>query len=236
MAADTADRVREVLTWLERRASKKNVAGMARYGIVAPKVFGISVAVLRAYAKPLGRDHALALALWKIGWYEARMLAAFVDDPARVTGTQIDRWAADFDNWAICDTVCFHLFDKTAHRWDRIAAWQRRPEEFVRRAGFALIASVGAHDKTSTDAQFRRCFPMIRRAAKDDRNYVKKGVSWALRVIGNRSLALHDEAKGLATELKNSTSRSARWIGADALRDLSSAATAARLQRKRKRA
>jgi 3-methyladenine DNA glycosylase AlkD len=145
----------------------------------------------------------------------------------------MDRWAADFDNWAICDTVCFHLFDKTAHRWDRIAAWQRRPEEFVRRAGFALIASVGAHDKTATDAQLRRCFPMIRRAAKDDRNYVKKGVSWALRVIGNRSLALHDAAKAVATELKNSTSRPARWIGSDALRDLSTAATAKRLARKR---
>ena len=206
---------------------------MARYGIVAPKVFGVSVGTLRDYKKQLGRDHALALALWKTGWYEARMLAAFVDDPDRVTAAQMDRWARDFDNWAICDTVCFHLFDKTPHAWSKITAWQRSPEEFVRRAAFALIASIGVHDKAAPDATFRRCFPMIRRAAADDRNFVKKGVSWALRVIGNRSLPLHKEAKALALELKNSASRSARWIGSDALRDLSSAATAKRLARRR---
>ncbi len=233
MAADTDHRVRDALAWLGRRASRKNVAGMARYGIVAPKVFGVSVGVLRGHAKTLGQDHALALALWKTGWYEARMLAAFVDDPKRVTVSQMDRWAKDFDNWAICDTVCFHLFDKTPHCWDRIGAWQRRPEEFVRRAAFALIASVGAHDKTAPDARFRRAFTMIRRAATDERTYVKKGVSWALRVIGNRSLALHDEALALAGTLKGSSSPSARWIGSDALRDLSSAATAARLARRR---
>jgi 3-methyladenine DNA glycosylase AlkD len=233
MASDTDRRVHEILAWLERRASKTNVDGMARYGIVAPKVFGVSVGVLRDYAKRLGRDHALALALWRTGWYEARMLGAFVDDPDRVTMAQMDRWARDFDNWAICDTVCFHLFDKTAHRWDRIRAWERRPEEFARRAAFALIASVGAHDKAATDAQFRRCFPMIRRAATDERAYVKKGVSWALRVIGNRSLALHTQAKAVASSLKRSTSHSARWIGSDALRDLSSAATAKRLARRR---
>lgn len=231
-AADTALRVREVLTWLERRSSKKNRDGMARYGIVAPKVFGVSVADLRDYRKKLGRDHALALALWKTGWYEARMLAAFVDEPDRVTVAQMDRWAADFDNWAICDHNCFHLFDKTPHAWARITAWQRRPEEFVRRAAFALIASIGVHDKSAPDTTFRRCFPMIRRAATDKRNYVKKGVSWALRVIGNRSAALHEEALAVATALKASSSPSARWIGSDALRDLSSAATAKRLARK----
>lgn len=236
MAADTNRPVRDVLTWLERRASPKNVVGMARYGIVSPKVFGISVAVLRAYAKRLGRDHALALALWKTGSHEARMLAALIEDPARVTAAQMDRWAADFDNWALCDTVCFHLFDKTAHRWDRIAAWQRRPEEFVRRAGFALMASVGVHDKTATDTQLRKCFPMIRRAATDDRNFVKKSVSWALRVIGKRNPTLHEEAKAVATELRHSPSRSARWIGSDTLRDLSSAATTERLARLRQRA
>ena len=233
MAADTAARVCDVLTWLERRASTKNVAGMARYGIVSPKVFGISVAVLRAYAKRLGRDHALALALWKTGSHEARMLAALIEDPARVTAAQMDRWAADFDNWALCDTVCFHLFDKTAHRWDRITAWQRRPEEFVRRAGFALIASVGVHDKAATDAQLRQCFPMIRRAATDDRNYVRKSVSWALRTIGKRNVTLHEEAKALATALRNSISKSVRWIGSDTLRDLSSASTARRFARQR---
>lgn len=231
MAADTAQRVSDALAWLERHASQKNVAGMARYGIVAPKVFGVSVGTLRAYAKQLGRNHALALALWKTGWYEARMLATFVDEPARVTAAQMDRWARDFDNWAICDTACFDLFDKTAHAWDRIAAWQRDPREFVRRAAFALIASLGVHDKKADDAKFRRCFPMIRRAAADDRNFVKKGVSWALRVIGNRSAALHREAMAVADALASSGAASARWIGSDARRDLSSAATAKRLAR-----
>lgn len=231
MAADAAARVRDILAWLERRSSRKNRDGMARYGIVAPKVFGVSVGDLRTYAKTLGHDHALALALWKTGWYEARMLAAFVDEHDRVTAAQMDRWAKDFDNWAICDHNCFHLFDKTPHAWKKVAAWERRPEEFVRRAAFALIASIGVHDKAAPDAPFRRCFPLIRRAATDERNFVKKGVSWALRVIGNRNPVLHKEAKALALALKHSTSPSARWIGSDALRDLSSAATAQRLAR-----
>jgi 3-methyladenine DNA glycosylase AlkD len=209
-----------VLAWLQRRASKRNRDGMARYGIVAPKVFGISVGTLRAFAKKIGRDHDLALALWKTGWYEARMLAAFIADPERVTPALMDRWARDFDNWAICDTVCFHLFDKAPHAWLKIRAWSRRREEFVKRAGFALLASVALHQKIAPDAPFAKALPLITRAADDDRNFVKKGVSWALRGIGHRSPALKREALRTARTLAASDTPSARWIGKDALRDL----------------
>jgi len=193
---------------------------MARYAIVAPKVFGVSVAALRDMGKQIEPDHALALALWKSGWYEARMLTAFVDEPARVTVAQMDRWAKDFDNWAICDHLCFHLFDKTPHAWGRITAWAGRREEFVKRAGFALLAGVALHDKKAPDAPFLRSLRLIERAATDDRNFVKKGVSWALRSVGHRNHALHTASVSTATKLAASTDATARWIGKDTLKDL----------------
>ncbi len=231
MAPTTSARVVELLAWMQSRGSRKNVDGMARYGIVADKVFGISVGTLRAKAKQIGRHHALAIALWKTGWYEARMLAALIDDPAALTATQMDQWAKQFDNWAICDTTCFHLFDKSPLAWSRIRAWHRRKDEFVRRAAFALIASVALHDKTADDALFVPCLMMIEAAATDDRNFVKKGVSWALRGIGKRSAELHAPAVTLATRLSQSSSKSARWIGADAMKDLQTPATKAQLAR-----
>lgn len=214
--------VQEVLAYLEKRGSKRNVNGMARYGIVTKsnKVFGVSVGTLRDLAKKIGRDHALALALWKTGWYEARMLCAFVDEPAKVTPAQMDRWAKDFDNWAICDSTCFHLFDKTPHAWDKVAAWAPRKEEFVRRAAFALLAALAVHDKKGPDAPYRRAFPLIADAASDERNFVKKGVSWALRAIGNRSPALNAAAIQLATKLSTSKDATERWVGKDTLRDI----------------
>jgi 3-methyladenine DNA glycosylase AlkD len=216
-AAMTVD---EILDYLRRRGSKRNVDGMARYGIVAPKVFGVSVGTLRDLGKKIGRDHALALALWKSGWYEARMLCAFVDEPDKVTPAQMDRWAKDFDNWAICDSTTFHLFDKTPHAWAKVRAWAPRKEEFVKRAAFALLAAMAVHDKKAPDAPFRRAFPLIARAAKDERNFVKKGVSWALRAIGNRSTALNREAIQLATRLAKSKDAAERWVGKDTLRDI----------------
>jgi 3-methyladenine DNA glycosylase AlkD len=221
MPATTTATVRALLAWMKTRGSRRNVEGMARYGIVADKVFGISVGTLRAKGKQIGRDHALARALWKTGWYEARMLAAFVDDPKAVTPAQMDAWAKDFDNWAICDTVCFHLFDKSPHAWSRIRAWRRRKDEFVKRAAFALMASVALHDKKADDALFLPCLPMIEAAATDDRNFVKKGVSWALRGIGRRSPLLRAPSLALATTLAASSSAAARWVGKDAMRDLS---------------
>lgn len=225
MATDTSAHVTEILEWMARRASKTNVAGMARYGIVSKKVFGISVVTLRAKAKQIGRDHALAAALWKTGWHEARMLAALIDEPAKLTTAQMDQWVENFDNWALCDTVCFDLFDKTPHAWGRVNAWHRRKDEFVRRAAFSLIAGIGVHDKKAADDVFLKCLPKIRAAATDDRNFVKKAVNWALRTIGKRNPRLYDEVIAVATELAASPSATARWVGKDALKDLNSPAS-----------
>ena len=193
---------------------------MARYAIVAPKAYGVSVAMIKQLGKQLGRDHELALALWDTGWYEARMLTPFVDEPARVTAAQMDRWAKDFDNWAICDALCFHLFDRTPHAWRKVEQWSTRREEFVKRAAFALLASLALHDKQAPDAPFVRSLRLIEKGADDERNFVKKGVSWALRSIGLRRPALKNAALKTAQRLAESSEPAARWIGKDALRDL----------------
>lgn len=213
-------RVEEALTALKALGTEEGRAGMARYGIVAAKVFGVSVANIRALAKPLGRDHELADQLWRTGWYEARLLAAFVDDPKLVTPAQMDRWAGEFENWADCDTVCFHLFDKTPHAFAKVDQWAADEREFVRRAAFALLASVALHDKKAADAPFLERLPLIEAAATDPRNFVRKGVSWALRGIGKRkSPALQAAARKTADRLAASADKSARWIGKDAQRD-----------------
>jgi 3-methyladenine DNA glycosylase AlkD len=202
---------------------------MARYGIVAEKVLGVSVGTLRAKAKEIGRQHELAAALWAIGWYEARMLAVFVEEPARVTSAQMDKWARAFDNWAICDTACFHLFDKTPHAWSKVKTWSGRQDEFVKRASFALLASLSVHDKKAPDQPFADSLPLIEQAATDSRNFVKKAVSWALRSIGKRNPSLHASATSLARRLAGASDPAARWVGKDTLRDLSSAASLRRL-------
>ncbi|HEX9166387.1 MAG TPA: DNA alkylation repair protein [Gemmatimonadales bacterium] len=225
------ERVAESLRWLERTGTKRNRDGMARYGIVSPKAFGVGVAPLRQQAKRLGADHALALALWETGWFEARMLAVLVDDPAKVTPSQMDRWARDFDNWAITDTACFALFDRSPHAWKKIALWSRRKDEFVRRAGFALLASVALHDKGAPDAPFRRGLALIEGAATDERNFVKKAVNWALRAIGGRNPALHAAAIEVSQRLAVSEDATARWVGKDALRAFASPAMKKRVAR-----
>jgi 3-methyladenine DNA glycosylase AlkD len=186
---------------------------------------------MQALAKILGRSHELATALWATEWYEARMLTAFVDEPARVTAAQMDRWAKDFDNWAVCDHLCFKLFDSTPHAWTKIEQWSTRREEFVKRAAFALLASVALHDKTAPDAPFVRSLRLIERASTDERNFVKKGVNWALRSIGGRNQVLHAKVMTLSRQLADSSNPSARWIGKDALRDLSRAIVQKKLAR-----
>jgi len=228
----TTTQVAEVLRWLERRGTKKNRDGMARYAIVAPKVFGVSMATMKTLAKRLGRDHALALALWKTGWYEARILTSFVDEPQRVTPAQMDRWARDFDNWAVCDSLCFHLFDRTPHAWRKVHEWSARPEEFVRRAAFALLASMALHDKQAPDAPFVRALSLVERAAADERNFVKKAVNWALRGIGRRNVALNRRAITVARRLSVSPPGPRRWVGKDALRELTSDAVQRRLTKR----
>jgi len=226
-----SDKVREALAWLERRGSKRTREEMlTRYGITAPNAFGVSVSAIQQLAKRLGRDHDLAAALWDTGWYEARMLAAYVDDPARVTAAQMDRWARDFDNWGICDTVCFVLFDRTPHAWRKVTQWSGRRDEFVKRAAFALLASLALHDKRTGDEPFLRSLRLVERGASDERNFVRKGVSWALRATGRRNRALNDAAVALARRLAESSEAAARWVGKDALRELTSPAVRRRLE------
>jgi 3-methyladenine DNA glycosylase AlkD len=217
----TADRVRESLAWLERHGSKDyRDAMLTRYGITAPQSYGVKVGMIQQLAKRLGTDHDLAEALWQTGWYEARMLSSYVDDPARVTAAQMDRWARDFDNWGICDTVCFVLFDKTPHAWRKVDQWSRRREEFVKRAAFALIASLALHDKRSGDQPFLRSLKVIERGATDPRNFVKKGVSWGLRVLGRRNQVLNTAAIKVSRRLAESEEPAARSTGKEALREL----------------
>jgi 3-methyladenine DNA glycosylase AlkD len=210
----------EVLAWLERHGSKRVADGMARYGIqTADRVAGVSVGELQKLAKRIGKDHALAADLWASGWYEARLLAAFVDDPALVTRRQMNAWAADFDNWATCDHACFHLFDRSPLAWEKAPRWAESSREFVRRAGFALMACLALHDKSAADAPFRVFLSLVEAGAGDERNFVKKGVSWALRAIGRRP-GLRSAAIGVARRLAASADPAARWVGKDALRDL----------------
>ena len=206
---------------------------MARYAIPSDKAFGVSVGTMKKLAKRLGRNHELAAALWETGWYEARMLASFVDDPARVTSAQMDRWCRDFDNWAICDTACFHLFDRTPHAWRKVAQWSGRRDEFVKRAAFALLWSLTVHDKSAGDEPFAKGLLFIERAATDERNFVKKAVNMALRAIGKRNRPLNAAAVSVARRLADSPDATARWIGKDALRELTSSAVTRRLAARR---
>jgi 3-methyladenine DNA glycosylase AlkD len=227
------DRATAIVGELKRLGSKEVREQIGpRFGIHTTKAFGVGVIELRRIAKRTGHDHELAAALWKTGWHEARMLAALLDDPARVTPAQMDRWCRDFDNWAICDTACFHLFDRTPHAFAQIEQWSSARAEFVRRAAFALLASVALHDKRATNEQFTRCFPLIEAAANDERNFVKKAVSWALRAIGKRNPPLHAAALAVAQRLAASTQPTERWIGKDVCRDLATGATTRRLARR----
>ncbi|HUF34542.1 MAG TPA: DNA alkylation repair protein [Gemmatimonadales bacterium] len=228
-------RVREALEWLERRGSARTRDEMlTRYGITAPKAFGVSVGTIQQLAKRLGRDHALAAELWETGWYEARMLTAWVDEPARVTAAQMDRWARDFDNWGICDTLCFHLFDRTPHAWRKVEQWSRRREEFVKRAAFALLASLALHDKAAGDEPFLRALALVERAAADERNFVHKGVSWGLRVVGRRNPALNEAALEVARRMAASDEAPARRVGKEAVRELTSPLVRRRLAARRR--
>ncbi len=218
----------EIFAWLEQNGTQRVADGMSRYGIETRlHVYGVSMGTLQPLAKQLKKEHdaaerhKLAAALWKSGAYEARLLAALIDDPTRVTPAQMDRWAKQFENWADCDTVCFKLFDQSPHAWTKAKEWAKSPREFVRRAGFALMASLALHDKSALDKQFLPFFPLIERGVGDDRNFVKKGVSWALRSIGLRRPGLRAEAIKLADRLAKSSLPAARWVGKDALRDLS---------------
>jgi 3-methyladenine DNA glycosylase AlkD len=232
-----ADRdTQAALDWLRARGSKKLRDGLARSAIPSKDAFGVSVSTIQLLAKRLGKSHELAAGLWKSGWHEARMLAAYVEDPARVTPAQMDRWVRDFDNWGICDTVCFVLFDRTSHGWSKVKDWSGRNEEFVKRAAFALLWALTVHDKTAPDRRFIDGLRLIEKAAGDERHFVKKAVNMALRAVGKRNPALNTAAVAVARRLARSPSPSARWTGQNALRELTGASVKRRLAQKRKAA
>ncbi len=227
-------KVREILDRLEELGSPENVAGMERFGIVTEKVFGVSAPEVKKLARAVGQNHELALELWDTGVLEARSVACLIDDSKLVTESQMESWVADLDNWATCDTATGYLFDKTPYAYNKAFEWAERDEEFVRRAAFALMACLAVHDKKAEDTKFEGFLPVIEKHAGDDRNFVKKAVNWALRQIGNRNLHLNLAALKTARVLSEADSRSARWIGEHAVRELTQEKTLERLRKKAK--
>jgi 3-methyladenine DNA glycosylase AlkD len=221
----------EVVERLRSLGDPKAVEGAARFGIHVSDILGVSAPNLRKLAKDIGTDHALAGRLWKTGIHDARGSAALVDDPAKVTPQQMEQWAADFDSWAVCDAACCCLFDKTPHAWDKAVEWTGREPEYVKRAGFVLMAALAVHDKKAPDERFEAFLPLLVEHATDERNFVKKAVNWALRQIGKRDAHLNKLAIGAAGDIRRIDARAARWIASDALRELTSDKVRARLTR-----
>jgi 3-methyladenine DNA glycosylase AlkD len=210
----------EILAALRARANPKNVAGMARYGISSTGTLGVPVAEIRRLARQAGRSHSLAAELWASGIHEARILATIVDEPSRVTRRQMNQWARDFDSWDVCDQACQNLFRYTPFAWTMAARWAAARPEFVRRAGFALMAGLAVKAKHAPDEDFEALLPLIAAAATDPRNLVKKAVNWALRAIGKRNPRLRRAAIATAESIRAIDSPTARWISSDALREL----------------
>lgn len=229
-AVPVTKQLEAALSQLRAKSTKRDRANLARFGITTDQFIGVSMSNMKVIAKQFGRNHDLALGLWQSGWYEARMLATLVDDPAQVSTDQMDQWCGEFDNWAICDTACFALFDRTPYAWRKVDEWSRSPREFVRRAAFALIWSLSVHDKKSDDAVFHRGLKLIEQAATDERDLVKKAVNMALRAVGKRNSALNEAAAKTAERLAASADSTARWVGKHALRELTSAAVRRRLK------
>lgn len=217
---------------LQALGEQRNVDGMARFGIRAKIVYGVAKPKMDEIARRIGKDHELALELWVTGVHDARILAGMIDEPMQVTAAQMERWVRDFDNWDVCDGTCCHLFVFAAPAWKKAIPWSSRREEFVKRAGFALMAYLAYRDKSAPDTKFLRLLPILRREAVDERNFVRKAVNWALRNIGKRNLRLNREAIRAAERIRRQDSRAARWIAADALRELKSDAVQRRLRRK----
>ncbi len=224
--------VKDVLDRLQSKAKPEQLPGMAKYGIMVEKRLGVSVPDMRKLAKELGRDHKLALDLWRTGIAEARIVAGMVGDPAKLSEEQMEEWVKGIDSWDVCDQVCMNLFEKNQLAWKKIIDWSEREEEFVKRTAFSLIACLAWHDKKASDEKFIELLPVIVREATDERNFVKKAVNWALRNIGKRNRNLNQAALKAAKEIRQLDSRSARWIAADAIRELESDAVRSRLMRR----
>jgi 3-methyladenine DNA glycosylase AlkD len=219
----------EVMQRLKSLSDPEAVKGMARFGINPENTYGVSVPNLRKLAKEVGRDHALAQELWASGVHEARILASMVDEPKLVTEEQMEAWVRDFDSWDVCDQVCMNLFEKVPVAWCKVSEWSQREEEFVKRTAFALLACFAWHDKGAADERFIELMPVIVSGASDERNFVRKAVNWALRNIGKRNPNLNKAAIATAREIQGIDSKAARWIAADALRELAGEAVQKRL-------
>ena len=214
--------VSAVIRKLKSFANPENREGMRRFGINTANTLGISIPILRKMAKEIGKDHLLALSLWDSDLHEARILAGMIDDPQSVTENQMDKWVIQFDSWDICDQCCSNLFDKTPLAYKKAFKWSMRNEEFVKRAGFVLMATLAVHDKKTPDDMFMEFFPFILQESCDDRNFVKKAINWALRQLGKKNKNLHSKALETINQLLKSDSKSAQWIGKDALKELKS--------------
>jgi len=221
----------DILRKLEALSDPKAVEGMARFGINPENTYGVSIPNLRKIAKEIKVDHALAQQLWASGIHEARILASMVDDPKMVTEEQIERWVNEFDSWDVCDQCCMNLLEKTEFAYQKAIEWSSNDKEFVKRSGFVLMARLAVSDKKADDKQFEPFFPLVKREAGDNRNFVKKAVNWALRQIGKRNLNLNRRAIETAEEIQSMDSRSAKWIASDAIRELTSLAVQEKLRR-----
>jgi len=223
--------VKDVLDKLQSKAQPEQLKGMAKYGMTVEQRLGVSVPDMRNLAKEIGRDHKLALDLWRTGIAEARIVAAMVGDPDKLTEEQMEDWVKGINSWDVCDQVCMNLFEKNQLAWKKIVDWSEREEEFVKRTAFSLTACLAWHDKKANDDKFIELLPVIIRGATDERNFVKKAVNWALRNIGKRNLNLNEAAINTAKEIKRLDSKAARWVAADAIRELESEAIQSRLRR-----
>jgi 3-methyladenine DNA glycosylase AlkD len=228
----TSKEYTQTIARLKSLASPANVEGMARYAIQGGEMLGISMPTLRGIAKELKPNHTLALELWDSGIHEARILAGLIDDPAKVTEAQLEKWVADFDSWDVGDQVSA-LIAQTPYVIQKIHEWSQRDEEFVKRAAFSLIAEISFYHKKMPDSEFEQFFPIIVGASTDERNFVKKAVNWALRNIGKRDKALNKRAIEVAREIQKIDSKAARWIAADAIRELTSEAIQKRLEKRK---
>lgn len=223
-------KIGDLIKKLKSQANPKNVEGMARFGISSKNTLGISIYVLRPLAKEIGKNHQLALELWDSGIHEGRILAAYIDEPEKVTEKQMEKWIKDFDSWDVCDQVCSNLFDQTIFAWQKAVELTERKEEFVKRTGFTLMACLAVHDKKAQDKDFIKLLPIIKREATDERNFVRKAVNWALRQIGKRNKILNKEAIKTAKEILKIENKTAKWIASDAIRELESEQVQKRLR------
>ena len=223
--------VKDVLDKLQSKAQPEQLKGMAKYGMTVEQRLGVSVPDMRKLAKEIGRDHKLALDLWRTGIAEARIVAAMVGDPDKLTEEQMEEWVKGINSWDVCDQVCMNLFEKNQLAWKKIVDWSEREEEFVKRTAFSLIACLAWHDKKASDEKFVELLTVIIQGATDERNFVKKAVNWALRNIGKRNLNLNKAAINAAKEIQQLDSKAARWIASDAIRELESDAIQSRLRR-----